>query len=120
MTPPLKIFYVEDNKQLSDLVIKDLKKLGYVVCGYTDNAPDAITGIQKSKPDLVIIDIELHGTYEGLSIGDFLVKNTDTPFIYTSGHMNESILEKARNTIPDGYLLKPFSNNQLQVISRWR
>jgi two-component system, response regulator PdtaR len=115
MRPGSRIFYVEDDKDLSDLVTIKLEKLGFCVCGVADNVDDAITGIQNKDPDLVLVDIELQGKYGGLSVGDFLVSKTDIPFIYTSGHDDKRILDVARKTVPDGYLLKPFNDSQLRV-----
>jgi CheY-like chemotaxis protein len=115
MKHQLRIFYVEDDPTFSDLVTNKLEKLGYNVCGHAENAKDAIEGIGKSAPDLVLLDIELHGTYDGITVGDFLVSKTDIPFVYTSGHDDEVILARARKTVPDGFLVKPFGGNQLRV-----
>jgi len=110
-----KVFCVEDNQQVAGLLKNQLEALGYLVCGIADNAPDAVAGIGKSQPDIALIDIELHGKFEGLDIGDFLVSKTDIPFIYLTAHDEPKILEKARKTIPDGFLLKPFDHRQLHV-----
>lgn len=115
MNHPLKIFYIEDDEQLADLLDVRLKRLGYQVGGRADNVSNAMTGIQTSKPDLVLVDIELHGKFEGLVIGDYLLSHTDIPFIYMTGYDDEKILDQARRTVPDGYLLKPFDDRQLRV-----
>ena len=115
MTSPLKIFYLEDDKQLSELLDLRLKKLGYHVCGHVDNASMAVDAIKTSKPDLALLDIELQGKFDGLAIGDYLLSNTDIPFVYMTGHDDEPILEQARRTVPDGFLLKPFDDRQLRV-----
>jgi CheY-like chemotaxis protein len=115
MTRPLKIYYIEDDEHLATLLDTQLKELGHLICGHADNAYDAMAGIKTGKPDLALVDIELHGRLEGLAIGDYLVSNTDIPFIYMSGHDERTILEQARRTIPDGYLLKPFDDRQLRV-----
>jgi CheY-like chemotaxis protein len=115
MNPPLNIYYIEDDEQLADLLDARLKNLGYLVCGHSDNACDAIEGIKAGKPDIALVDIELHGRMEGLAIGDYLFSNTDIPFVYMTGHDDVKILEQARRTVPDGYLLKPFDDRQLKV-----
>ncbi|MEN6442222.1 MAG: response regulator [Methanoregula sp.] len=115
MNYPLKIFYIEDDEQLADLLDIRLKKLGYQVCGHADNAASAVTGVLTSKPDLALVDIELHGKFEGLVIGDYLLSYTDIPFVYMTGYDDMNILEQARRTVPDGFLLKPFDDRQLRV-----
>ncbi len=115
MKNPLKIFYIEDDPQLADLLDIRLKKLGYSVCGHADNAGTAMAAIQTSRPDLALLDIELQGRYDGLAIGDYLLANTDIPFVYMTGHDDMKVLEQARKTVPDGFLLKPFDDRQLRV-----
>jgi len=114
MARNLKIYYVEDDKILSELERLLLERLGYRIVGCADNAQQAIAGIQKTTPDLVLVDIELHGKQDGFSIGDFLAKAM-IPFIYVSAHHDEGVLEKAKKTEPDGFLTKPFNDSQLRV-----
>jgi DNA-binding NarL/FixJ family response regulator len=73
-----------------------------------------VAGIGKSRPDIVLVDIGLNGKPEGLEIGSFLGSRTDIPFIYVSGQDNPEILENARKTLPDGYLMKPFDRTDLK------
>jgi len=115
MRPPLKIFYMEDDSQLADLLDCRLKKLGYDVCGHADNAGAAVDGIRTSEPDIALLDIELQGRNEGIAVGDYLLNNTDIPFVYMTGHDESEILEQARRTVPDGFLLKPFDERQLRA-----
>ena len=110
-----KFFFVEDNPVWLKLITIRLENLGYIVCGTADNARDAITRIKEQKPDVVLLDIELHGAFEGINVGDFLVANTDIPFVYMSNHDEDLILLQARNTIPDGFLVKNCDDNQLRV-----
>jgi CheY-like chemotaxis protein len=110
-----KVFCVEDNEEIALLLQYQLEKLGYILCGVADNTPDAMAGIGESKPDIVLVDIGLNGKPEGLEIGNFLVSETDIPFIYVSGQDNPEILENARKTFPGGYLMKPFGRHELKV-----
>ena len=112
---PLKIFYMEDDNQLAELLDIRLKKLGYAVCGHADNAGSAVAAIQTSNPDIALLDIEMRGRNEGLAIGDYLLNNTDIPFVYMTSHDELTVLEQARRTVPDGFLLKPFDDRQLRV-----
>ncbi|RPI39076.1 MAG: response regulator [Methanoregulaceae archaeon] len=116
MEPQKKVFFVEDNKQIALLLSIQLAKLGYQLCGVADNGPDAVAGIWMSKPDIVLVDIELNGKPEGLEVGNFLDSKTDIPFIYVTGHDNPKILENAGKTAAKGYLTKPFSHHDLKTV----
>jgi DNA-binding response OmpR family regulator len=115
MTSCKKIYYIEDDGNLSELMKTQLEKLGYEVCGSAQTAPAGIAGIQKCNPDLVLVDIELQGKPDGLAIGNYLISKTDIPFIYVTAHDENQMLAQARQTIPDGFLLKPFDMRQLKV-----
>ena len=113
MADPKRIFFVEDDFDFSHLLKQQLTSLGHEVCGSASNASEAIAGIKKWNPDMVLLDMELHGSYEGIAIGHFLIHKTDIPFIYVTAHDEKHILDQARETMPDGFLLKPFSSRQL-------
>ena len=115
MDPVRRIYCVEDDLQVARILEKQLEYLGYQVCGMADNGPDAVKGISESSPDIALIDIELHGKFEGLDVGNFLITRTDIPFVYITAHDDRETMERARQTLPDGYLLKPFDTRQLMV-----
>ena len=112
---PLKVFFLEDDKHMAELLDLRLKEMGYHVCGKASNAESALNSLKECNPDIALIDIELQGQNAGLAIGDYLLNNTDIPFVYMTGHDEAKVLEMARRTVPDGYLLKPFDDRQLRV-----
>ena len=110
-----RVFCVEDDSDFFDLMVIQLSRMGHAVCGRAGNVPEAISGIGKTTPDVVLLDIELQGTLGGIDVGEYLINETDIPFVYISGHDDEKILDRARTTVPDGFLLKPFDEHQLRV-----
>lgn len=116
MNSKKRVFCVEDNKDIAFLLQDQLEDIGYQLCGVADNALDALAGIRKSKPDVVLIDIELNGKPEGLEIGNFLGSRMNIPFVYLSGHDDPKILDYARKTLPTGYLMKPFNQQDLKTV----
>ncbi len=116
MKTPLKIFFMEDDNQLAELLDIRLKNLGFSVCGRADNASAAVDCIRETSPDIALLDIDIQGRNEGIAVGDYLLHCTDIPFIYMTGHDETSVLEQARRTVPDGFLLKPFDDRQLRVV----
>ena len=66
-----RIFFVEDDEIIANLIEWRLNNLGYNVCGSAKNGVDAIPLIKEKKPDLVILDIELKGPMDGIEMGDF-------------------------------------------------
>ncbi len=115
MTAPKRVFFVEDEADQTQLLKAFLEKLGYACAGSAATFQDAIAKIKEVNPDIVLIDLMLQGKPEGVIVGDHLVNNTDIPFIYVTAHDEPEILNTARQTLPDGYLLKPYNMRQLRT-----
>jgi len=110
-----RIFFVEDDEIVANVIEWRLNKLGYSVCGSANNGVDAITLIKGKKPDLVFLDIELKGPIDGIEMGKLLSSQTNIPFVYLTAHTEDSILKRAKNTGSRGYVKKPFSDDDLRV-----
>jgi CheY-like chemotaxis protein len=110
-----RIFFVEDDEIVAKVIDWRLNKLGYSVCGSAKNGVDAIALIKEKEPDLVLLDIELKGSMDGVELGELLSSQTKIPFIYLTAHTDDSILKRAKNTGSKGYVQKPFSDDDLRV-----
>ncbi|NCD72117.1 sigma 54-interacting transcriptional regulator [Mucilaginibacter agri] len=109
-----KILIVEDES----LIAYDLKliliRAGYKVSGIADSVAEALEMIEEEEPDMVLLDIYLKGSLTGIDLAKKLtVKNI--AFIYLSANFQESILEKAKETQPYGFLVKPFREKELLI-----
>ena len=110
-----RIFFVEDDEIVANIIEWRLQKLGYSVCGSAKNGVDAIPLIKKKNPDLVLLDIELKGPMDGIEMGELLSSQTKIPFIYLTAHTEDSILKRAKISGSKGYVKKPFSDDDLRV-----
>jgi len=110
-----RIFFVEDDEIVANVIEWRLNKLGYSVCGSAKNGVDAVSLIKEKKPDLVILDVELKGPMDGIDLGELLSTQTKIPFIYLTAHTEDNILKRAKNTGSRGYVKKPFSDDDLRV-----
>jgi CheY-like chemotaxis protein len=52
-----KILIVEDDVIISHIIELQLKKLGYIVSGIAANGQDAITLMNNTNPDAILMDI---------------------------------------------------------------
>ena len=62
----LKILVVESKSELALLIKNQLKNLGYEVVSTVGSGREAIQQINKSHPDLVLIDTSLEGEMDGI------------------------------------------------------
>src|SRR6266496_5066462 len=57
-----KIFIVDDHPVFREGLVGLVKREpAWIVCGEADSAPQALTAIERLKPDLVLADIALQG-----------------------------------------------------------
>jgi len=102
-----KILIVEDEFVVAhDLEIM-LTAAGYESIGIAVSVNAAMEQMAKSSPDLVLLDIQLQGTLNGIDLAR-LLRNENKAFIYLSANSNDKTFNAAKNTSPYGFLVKPF------------
>ncbi|KAF0248339.1 MAG: multi-sensor hybrid histidine kinase, partial [bacterium] len=113
---PEKIFVVEDEF----LVVRDLKNqlisLGYEVVGSTPLAEEALALTKTLKPNLVLMDIRLQGTMDGITAAENIRKTCKLPVVYLTANADDATLKRALVTEPFGYILKPFEERELKTV----
>ncbi len=104
-----KIFCVEDDKSIRDLIIYALSNEGFEVKGFED-FKSMKKGLEIETPDLFLLDIMLPGE-DGLFILDWLRHNSykDTPAIMLTAKDHEIDKVKGLDLGADDYITKPFS-----------
>lgn len=110
-----KIQIVEDELLVARDLAERLKQSGYDVVHISDNMDDAINAFKKHMPDLVLLDITISGNKTGIDIAHAITEIQPTPFIYITAHADALTVNKAKNTFPAAYVIKPFTTNSLLV-----
>lgn len=110
-----KILIVEDQfieaKSLNVILIN----AGYSTCSIARSVASALEIIEKEKPDLVLVDIFLHGEGTGIDLGKIL-NERNMAFVYLSANSNRQILEEAKPTKPYGFMVKPFRAKDVLIM----
>jgi PAS domain S-box-containing protein len=102
------VFIVEDEGLIALDLKRKLEQAGYSVPMIADNAEEAIEGVERFHPDLVLMDIRLRGKQDGIQTADQIRKLFQIPVMYVTAHADRETLERARITEPFGYIVKPF------------
>ena len=110
-----KIVIVEDDEITSLNLNISLQKQGYSIVAVCDNAEQAKTKIATVNPDLVIIDISLDESNDGIELAQYVKEEHNVPFIYLTSYSDDEIIEKAKLTEPYGYIVKPFDPGSLHA-----
>ena len=102
------ILIVEDEVIIAKSLKVCLKEHGYNVFKIVSTAEDAIQSAEKNKPDLILMDVRLRGSMNGYEAITKIRSYSNIPVIYTTGGDQYQIDEKAKNTKPYDYIVKPF------------
>lgn len=113
-TKKLKVFIAEDEAVILTSFKLMVKEMGYSIAGSAANGKDALDKIQKTEPDLILMDINLPER-DGLSVLEEVNRNKVIPSIIVSGEFSGELVDRANEVGVFGYLLKPIDEKQLEV-----
>jgi DNA-binding LytR/AlgR family response regulator len=111
---PTRILIVEDDMIIAANISLQLSKLGYEVTGIETKAAEAIHHALETKPDIILMDIQLKGTSTGIEAAHAIHKILDIPIIYLTANEDDATFQKAKDTHPFAFISKPFSNQNLE------
>ncbi len=109
-----KIVVVEDEGLIAADLQSRLRKAGYSVPGTADSAQTALEMIEKTTPDLVLMDIRLKGNEDGIQVADLVRERLDIPVVYLTAYEDQGTLDRAGRTQAFGYIKKPIATASLK------
>lgn len=109
----LKIGVVEDEFIIAATIRNTLIKLGYTVPPPVGTYTMALEMIEREKPDLLLLDIQLSGSKDGIDLAWKVKEDYNIPFIFLTANADPATIEKAKKVCPPAYLVKPFVKEDL-------
>ncbi len=110
-----KILIVEDEHLIAEQLKETLTSQGYDVVGVAHSGEQAVRAGGESSPDLVVMDIMLSGSMDGIAAAQEL-QPLGIPVVYLTGYSDRHLLERAQHTEPLGYLMKPAKASELGAV----
>lgn len=108
----VRILIIEDEFIIADNLRLMLEDLGYWVFKPQASKVSALEFLQQEQPDLVLLDINLKGRYDGIDIGYYLHEQ-HIPFLYITSNADKETIDLAKPTFPKTYLIKPFTKEDI-------
>ncbi len=109
----IKILIVEDEVIVSMDIKKTVEKLGYYVSDVVHNYTDAIQSIKTTESNMILMDINLKNSKDGIQTVIDIQKIKKIPVIYLTAYSDNKTIQRAVETNPVGYLQKPFKREDL-------
>lgn len=110
-----KILIVEDESIVALELQSRLTDLGYLVCGIVVSGPEAIKLTAEKRPDIILMDINIKGPFDGVETAEKIKGMYDIPIIFLTAFTDSSTLERAKIAQPYGYIVKPFEERELHT-----
>ncbi len=108
------IVIVEDERIAAEDVRRRLESWGYRVGAVVASGEEAIHTAETARPDLMLMDIKLKGTMDGVEAARRIRARTNIPVIYATAHADPATLQRAQVTEPFGLINKPYDDDQMR------
>ncbi|NYT06437.1 MAG: response regulator [Methanomicrobiales archaeon] len=108
-----KILIIEDEMVFAMELKETLQRLGYAVVGVARRGTEGIRIARETWPDLILMDIHLQGTMDGIETAETINTFYDIPVIFLTAYSDDATVNRAIKTQQYGFLTKPFNERAL-------
>ena len=120
----VEILIVENDLLVAEDTALRIQKLGYQISGTAASADEAFTILEKTSPDIVLMDIDIDGDMDGVELAAKINQRKTTPIIYLTELNDPRTLNRTQIIFPALYMNKPFNEHLLSynielAISNW-
>jgi PAS domain S-box-containing protein len=111
-----RLLVVEDETiVVADLCIR-LEQMGYEVAGTATSGEEALAMAEQCCPNLVLMDIHLQGSMDGITVAHELRARFQMPVVFLTAYGEGATFQRAKEAEPLGYILKPFEDRELRIV----
>ncbi|MEQ8534689.1 MAG: response regulator [Imperialibacter sp.] len=111
----VKVLIVEDKSVVAEDLKLCLQDYGYVTLGICRNGHDGITMADELSPDILLMDININGSIDGVETVRQITSKNTMPVIYLTAYSDSVTVDRAKATHPAAYLVKPFDPIDLKI-----
>lgn len=110
-----RVLVVEDEVLIGMEIEQSLRSLGYDVISLVDTGDEAIRKTEETRPDLILMDIRIKGDKDGIDTAEIIKNRFGTPVVFSTAYLDQERIERAKITMPFGYVLKPIQEREFKV-----
>ena len=108
------IIIVEDENIVAMDLAATLGRLGYDVLGTTPRGEEAVELVRSMAPDLVLMDIMLAGSLDGVQAAERILAEASVPIVFLTAYTDDKTIERASRSEPYGFIVKPFHDRDIK------
>jgi AmiR/NasT family two-component response regulator len=110
-----RLIIVEDEAIVAADIAIRLDELGYDVVGTAARGQEALALAERVHPDLVLMDINLQDSMDGIEVAHELRKR-GVPVVFLTAYSEGATIQRAKLAEPLGFILKPFEDRELEIV----
>ncbi|MDD2273017.1 MAG: response regulator [Desulfuromonadaceae bacterium] len=114
MTQNYRIMIVEDEASAAQSIGMFLGRLGYDVVAIIDNGAEAIETAAALLPDLILMDVTLKGSVDGVMAANRISEQRDIPIIFLTAHGDDATFSRTKMSNSFAFIEKPVHLNHLK------
>lgn len=109
MSKPLVTAVIEDEAVIAETLRMMLEDLGYTVPEPAMNPKEGFLMVKEEQPDIILMDINLNADIDGIELARQIKLEMEVPIVFITSYADPVTLERAKAVGPAGYLVKPFT-----------
>jgi len=107
---------VVENEPMLRIVVEDLlSRLDHTIVGWASTASGAVREAESTKPDVILMDIELNGPVDGIEAAERIRRRLGIPSLFMTGSTDVETRRRAQTVGPVGFLHKPLIERELRA-----
>jgi DNA-binding LytR/AlgR family response regulator len=110
----IRILIVEDDPIIGADLQDRLEEIGYAVLGPVASGEEALTFFPENSPDVVIMDVQLEGEWDGIETTRRIREICVLPVIFLTSNSDEATFAQAKSVQPQAFIAKPFRGKDLR------
>lgn len=110
----MTLFIVEDDKIQCLILEMMVSKLGVNLKGTESYGKVAVEKILREKPDIVLLDVMLKDSFNGINVAEQIKQSYNPIIIYITGNSDDANKKRAQKIGYYDFITKPVSLNRLK------
>jgi len=109
----VRVLIVEDEPLIAEDISDFLEDIDFKSAGIAYDSETAFDMLLSRNPDIALLDITIEGSKNGIQVAEVIREKYKIPFIFLTSHSDKETLDRAKKTLPYGYIVKPFNEKDL-------
>lgn len=111
----LKILIVEDEVIVAEEIAADLTDYGFEITEIAISSEECLSSIKNNLPHLILMDINIKGSKDGVETTLLINENYNIPIIYLTANTDAVTIKRVLETSPYGFISKPYNKKDLSI-----